>query len=238
MDTIANLGWNGIFDAADLLYGTVEIISVAHYDAHYKLYIWLKQRASQQWQITQNQSHNHKSIHLKCKGRIRRSIYLIVPVKQATEEEKSSCEVWVLSQDWPIGGSITTQRGLWAAAGFLLTHKYRKSKLFSILVCWAYWYTHMELLSTQIRFCQILQRIKITLIWSIPLINDTTCILQVQRLVVLIALDWQSFNSCQLNKANHYVAPCLWGESECSSHMSRCDRLSAPPTRASPFEHQ
>lgn len=42
VDTIANLGWDGIFDAADLLYGTIKIFSVAHYDAHYKLYTWLK----------------------------------------------------------------------------------------------------------------------------------------------------------------------------------------------------
>lgn len=42
MDTITNLGWNRIFDTADLFDGTIEIIPVAHHDAHSKLCIWLK----------------------------------------------------------------------------------------------------------------------------------------------------------------------------------------------------
>lgn len=39
---MTNLGWNGIFDTADLFDGTVEIIPVAHQDAHNKLCIWLE----------------------------------------------------------------------------------------------------------------------------------------------------------------------------------------------------
>lgn len=44
MDTITNLGWNRIFDTADLFDGTIEIIPVAHHDAHSKLCIWLKKK--------------------------------------------------------------------------------------------------------------------------------------------------------------------------------------------------
>lgn len=36
-DAITNLGWNGILDTADLFDGSIEIIPVAHHDAHNKL---------------------------------------------------------------------------------------------------------------------------------------------------------------------------------------------------------
>lgn len=42
---ITNLGWNGIFDTADLFDGSIEIIPVAHHDAHNKLDIWLKNKS-------------------------------------------------------------------------------------------------------------------------------------------------------------------------------------------------
>lgn len=38
---MTNLGWDGIFNTAQLLDGTVEIISVAKNDANYKLQIGL-----------------------------------------------------------------------------------------------------------------------------------------------------------------------------------------------------
>lgn len=39
---LTNLGWNRISDTADFFDGTIEIIPVAHHDAHNKLCIWLE----------------------------------------------------------------------------------------------------------------------------------------------------------------------------------------------------
>lgn len=37
-----NLGWDGTFNTAELLDGTVEIVSVANHDAHYELHVGLQ----------------------------------------------------------------------------------------------------------------------------------------------------------------------------------------------------
>lgn len=41
MTNFTNLGRDGTFDTAELLDGTVEIVSVADHDAHYKLHFRL-----------------------------------------------------------------------------------------------------------------------------------------------------------------------------------------------------
>lgn len=41
MKNFTNLGRDGTFDTAELLDGTVEIVSVANHDAHYKLHLRL-----------------------------------------------------------------------------------------------------------------------------------------------------------------------------------------------------
>lgn len=41
MTNSTNLGWNGTFDTAELLDGTIEIVSVTDHDAHYELHIRL-----------------------------------------------------------------------------------------------------------------------------------------------------------------------------------------------------
>lgn len=46
VDAITDLGWDGIFDTADLFDGSIEIIPVAHHDAHNKLDIGLENKTN------------------------------------------------------------------------------------------------------------------------------------------------------------------------------------------------